>query len=312
MRHASPRAPGGTIAAKRKLPYIAAVRDVRRPLLPLDFAMDTGTSSAAETGKLPPSWRPLNSLQRRIVGVLVEKAKTTPDGYPMTINGIVTGCNQKNNRDPQMTVDAEQIEEALEKLRETGSVTELIGSGRVSKFRHHMYEWLGVDPTEIAVMTELLLRGTQSVGDLRGRAARMAKIAGVEELRPILQGLAAKNLIVFLTPEGRGQIVTHNLWSPDELAKQKTKVAQGAFGDPTPERPSAPSPVPSHAPVAAAPSVAHSTSAAPPRPAAPVGPAATSSGGSAEVAALRAEVAELRAEVARLKREVEDIWSSLK
>lgn len=274
------------------------------------------TPSTPETGKVPPSWRPINSLQRRILGVLVEKAKTTPDGYPMSLNAIVTGCNQKNNRDPQMTVEADQVEDALDKLRETGSVTEIIGGGRVSKYRHHAYEWFGVDANEIAVMTELLLRGTQSVGDLRGRAARMAKIGSVEELRPILQALAAKNLIVFLTPEGRGQIVTHNLYLPEEMAKQKRLVAQGEFGELAPAAAATPAPAPSATPpipAAAAPIAATSASAAaPPRPAPTSTPAAASSGSSSEVAALRAEVAELRGEVARLKKDLEDLWSSLK
>ena len=86
------------------------------------------------------------------------KAKTTPDVYPMTINGIVSGSNQKSNREPVMSLTAEDVEQVLEELRGMGAVTEVQGSGRVAKYRHHAYEWLGVEKTELAVMTELLLR----------------------------------------------------------------------------------------------------------------------------------------------------------
>src|SRR5436309_2682876 len=80
-----------------------------------------------------PAWKPMNSRQRRVLGVLVEKAKTTPDVYPMTVNGIVSGCNQKTNRDPVVTMTAEEVEEVLEQLRQLGAVTEVQGSGRVAK-----------------------------------------------------------------------------------------------------------------------------------------------------------------------------------
>src|SRR5215468_2127764 len=123
-----------------------------------------------------PKWRPLDARQRRVLGVLIEKAKTTPAGYPMSVNAIVTGCNQKSNRDPLMTLDDFGVEKALDELRNMGAVSEVDWVGRVSKWKHQAYEWLGVSKPEIAVMTELLLRGAQAVGELRGRAARMEPI----------------------------------------------------------------------------------------------------------------------------------------
>ena len=170
-------------------------------------------------------WRPLDRTQRRVFGVLIEKAKTTPDSYPMSLNAIVTGSNQKSNRSPQMNLDTDDVEATLDELREMGAVAEIQGGGRVSKYRHFAYDWLGVDKTEIAVMGELLLRGEQTIGELRGRAARMQPIADLAELRPVLASLIEKNLVVSLTPEGRGQIVTHNLYEPDELARVKQRVA---------------------------------------------------------------------------------------
>ena len=90
-------------------------------------------------GSLPeqpqPKWRPLNSRQRRVVGVLIEKAKTTPDAYPLTMNALVAGCNQKSNRSPQMNLNADDVEQAVEQLREMGAIVEIQGSGRVPKYR---------------------------------------------------------------------------------------------------------------------------------------------------------------------------------
>src|ERR1700676_3813314 len=134
----------------------------------------TDANASAESPALPPQWKPLSALDRRVIGVLVEKAKTTPEQYPLTLNSLVTGCNQKNNRDPQMNVQVEDVEEAIERLRAFGALVEVQGSGRVPKYRHMMYDWLGVNKVELGVMTELLLRGAQTEGELRGRAARMA------------------------------------------------------------------------------------------------------------------------------------------
>jgi hypothetical protein len=180
------------------------------------MSLDPSPSAAEPTR---PAWQPLSAVDRRVVGVLVEKAKTTPAGYPMTLNAICTGCNQKSNRDPEMQLEPDDVQESLDRLRGLAAVTEVQGDGRVPKYRHHMYQWLGVEKVEMAVMTELLLRGAQTIGELRGRAARMEPIADAGALRPILASLVAKGLIVALTPEGRGQIVTHALYTPRELER---------------------------------------------------------------------------------------------
>jgi uncharacterized protein YceH (UPF0502 family) len=158
-----------------------------------------------------------------------------------------------------------------------------------------MYEWLGVDKAEAAVMTELLLRGSQTVGELRGRAARMEPIADLAALQPLLQSLIQKGLVISLTPQGRGQIVTHALYLPEEMEKVRSQSvhAGSAQADESADQPSSPSAIRSSAVAAVA--------ATP----APDGRA------DAHVKQLRAEVDELKAEVARLKREVQDLWSSL-
>lgn len=181
----------------------------------------------APTTPAEKKWRPLDRIERRVAGVLVEKAKTTPDSYPLSLNALVNGCNQKSNRSPQMQLDEDAVLEALDRLRGMGAISEIQGDGRVSKFRHLLYEWLGVDKIELAVMAELLLRGAQTLGELRGRAARMEPIADISTLRPIVDGLVQKGLVVYLTPPGRGCVVTHAVQPPESLAKQRAEHADG-------------------------------------------------------------------------------------
>ena len=159
---------------------------------------------AQDLERTEPRWRPIGRIERRVAGVLVEKAKTTPEAYPLSLNALVNGSNQKNNRDPQMQLEEADVSEALDNLKGMGAVAEIQGSGRVAKFRHLLYEWLGVDKVELAVMAELLLRGEQTIGELRGRAARMEPIADLPALQPILKSLIDKKLVLELTGGGRG------------------------------------------------------------------------------------------------------------
>ncbi|OYV85411.1 MAG: hypothetical protein B7Z73_13645, partial [Planctomycetia bacterium 21-64-5] len=176
------------------------------------------------TNKPAPRWQPLAAVDRRVLGVLAEKAKTTPDVYPMSVNAICTGANQKNNRHPLTNLQPDDVEASLERLRAVGAVAEVQGGGRVLKYRHYLYDWLGVDKVELAVMTELLLRGAQTVGELRGRAARMEPIADLAALKPLLDSLKAKGLVIALSPEGRGQVVSHALYQPQEMEKVRREV----------------------------------------------------------------------------------------
>ena len=179
--------------------------------------------------------------------MLVEKAKTTPEQYPLSLNAICAGANQKNNRDPVTELTTDQIEESLERLRQLGAVTEIQGSGRVARYRHQAYAWLGVEKVELAVLAELLLRGPQTVGQLRGRAVRMEPIVDLASLQPHLDALRSKGLAVLLTPEGRGCIVTHALYPPAELDAVRRKFAEGgsvALDDVVPAGQSASQPPP--------------------------------------------------------------------
>jgi uncharacterized protein YceH (UPF0502 family) len=191
--------------------------------------MDATPSPAPPTER---RWGPLDPIQRRVLGVLIEKAKTTPAGYPMSVNAIVAGCNQKNNREPITAYDDFDVEKALSEMQTLGLVKEIDWVGRVPKYKHLAYEWLGVKPVELAVLGELLLRGTQSVGDLRGRAARMEPIADLPALKPIVDGLVERGLMIELTPPGRGQLVTHGLYPAQELGELRAREGRPGRTEP--------------------------------------------------------------------------------
>jgi uncharacterized protein YceH (UPF0502 family) len=173
--------------------------------------------------------RPLDANERRVLGVLIEKGKTTPEQYPLSLNAVVTGCNQKSNRDPVMHLDEESASRALTSLRQCGAVAEVFGSGKIPRYRHLAYEWLGVGKEELAIMGELLLRGEQSEGDLRGRASRMDPIPDLEALRTHLDALASRGLVVWLSPPGRGRMLTHGLLPEEKLEKVRSQVGMSAL-----------------------------------------------------------------------------------
>jgi uncharacterized protein YceH (UPF0502 family) len=229
------------------------------------------------------SWTHLSPRERRVLGVLIEKQKTTPDVYPLTVNALIAGCNQKSNRDPVTNYDEEDVEEALHSLRSKGAVSQYEGTGRVVRWKHNMYDWLDLrnKPVEMAVIAELLLRGSQTEGDLRARASRMDPIPDLSALQVVLEDLVKRCLVVYLSPPGqrRGVVVTHGLYPAEELERVKAAHARliAAADD---------------APVA-------------------VAPAGGSGKVGAEVEALRAEVEALRGEVRALAAEVRDLKSAL-
>ncbi len=233
------------------------------------------------------AWTPLTPRERRVVGVLAEKAKTTPEYYPLTVAATVTGSNQKSNRDPVVDYDADDVEETLHALRKKGAAVMIEGGGRVPRWKHALYDWLKVNKVELAVVAELLLRGPQTEGDLRARAGRMEPLPDLATLQTHLEALAGRDLVVYLSPPGqkRGVVVTHNLYPPDELAKVRQAFADAAPLDDEP----APRSVSRRSESAAA--------------AAPVW--------REEVAALRAEVQELQAKVRTLADELHALRTEL-
>lgn len=222
--------------------------------------------------------RPLDAAERRVLGTLIEKGKTTPDQYPLSLNALVNGCNQKSNRDPVTSLDEEQVTRALSSLRQCGAVAEVYGSGKIPRYRHLAYEWLGAAKEELAILGELLLRGAQTEGDLRGRASRMDPIPDLDVLREHLDRLAERGLVVWLSPPGRGRMLTHGLLPPETLAKVRAGLGVTSANQPTPE-PDTTSP--------ARPDTASSSAVAPEF--------------EQRLAALETEVAALRARIAALE-----------
>ena len=140
-----------------------------------------------------PEVRELTSRQRRVLGVLLEKAFTTPEYYPLTLKAVTTGCNQKSNRSPTVNYDEDVVEDVLDQLKQMGLVGVLHpDSGRSLRYRHYMRKRYEFSEAQLAILTELLLRGRQSVGELRGRASRMVAIESLNELRVELSGLIEK------------------------------------------------------------------------------------------------------------------------
>ncbi len=163
-------------------------------------------------------WTVLSIYERRVLGVLVEKQKTT-DTYPLTLNAVVTGSNQKSNRDPLLDLSDEQVEEALTEVQKKGLVMRVV-SGRVDKWKHLLYEAWKVSSVELAVLAELLLRGPQTEGELRARASRMDDIADLDALRQVLTPLKERKLVVYLDTEGRrGTRLSHGFHDPQELER---------------------------------------------------------------------------------------------
>ena len=127
----------------------------------------------------------LNDIEVRVLGCLIEKELATPEYYPLTLNALTNACNQKSNRDPVMALEEADVVRALDALRFKQLVLISAEGGRVAKYRHILAERLRLSPAELAVLAELLLRGPQTVGELRTRAERMhpfPDLAGVEEV----------------------------------------------------------------------------------------------------------------------------------
>jgi uncharacterized protein YceH (UPF0502 family) len=189
----------------------------------LEVSQSNQSAVSAPPTDVPHAWKPLSAKQRRVLGTLMEKSKTTPDADPMSFTGLAPGCNQKSNREPITNYTSEQVETIVDVLRALGAVTIVQGSGRVTKVRHYAYNWLGLNKVEAAVMTELLLRGDQTIGELRNRASRMEPIADLAQMQQILDDLKSRELVLELTPPGRGQLISHNLypeWERDQLLEK--------------------------------------------------------------------------------------------
>jgi uncharacterized protein YceH (UPF0502 family) len=226
----------------------------------------------------------LTPMEARVIGCLIEKQITTPDQYPLSLNALVTACNQKSTRDPMMDVDEATVQRTVDALAKKHFVMERSGFGsRVPKYQHRFcnteYGTLKFTPQELAIVCELLLRGAQTPGELRPRAGRMAQFSDTEQVEDVLEGLRTREdgpFVVRLArlPGRRDSQYAHLFSGPVAAGAEHAEVATGADA---------------HAPGG----VTHATSAA-----------AASSGTPSRIDRLEAEVRQLREELDSLKKQL--------
>ena len=214
----------------------------------------------------------LTEAEVRVVGSLVEKQVTTPDYYPLTLNALVNACSQISNRDPVVKYDERSVEDAIDSLRTKNLVYIFYGAeSRVPKYKHMMREVYTLSPQEFAVMCVLMLRGPQTVGEIRGRTGRLYEFAELREVEETLDGLARRDEPLVLK-------------LPRQTGRKDARYTHLLSGTPEFEEPG------------------EETSAH--------APARTSSSARAadgeRVARLEAEVEALRGEVAELRRQLEE------
>jgi len=163
----------------------------------------------------------LSKGQRRVLGTLLEKAFTTPEVYPLTVKALTAGCNQKSNRHPMTEYSEDDVLEILDELRQLGLVAVIhTETGRTERYRHYVRKRFTWSEPQLAVMTELLLRGRQTVGDLRARASRMVPIENLDDLRAALRGLMDQKFVQATGAlERRGVEVDHHFYQPGENKK---------------------------------------------------------------------------------------------
>ncbi len=134
---------------------------------------------------------PLDAVAVRVLGALIEKAYTTPDNYPLSLNALTTACNQSSNRDPVMALEEGVVAAAVKDLEQRGLVREVYRSeSRVKRYRHALPDTLHLHDAEMAALGVLMLRGPQTVGEIRGRTSRMHEFPDLASVEVTLQALA--------------------------------------------------------------------------------------------------------------------------
>jgi uncharacterized protein YceH (UPF0502 family) len=159
----------------------------------------------------------LDPVEARVFGVLVEKALTTPEQYPLTLNALTNGANQKSNRHPVLSLDEVQVEAAVQRLEKKYMARTVFPmNSRVEKYVHNGKDALGLDAGPLSIVAELLLRGPQSPGELRTHASRMVPIESLEQLSAVLAALIDRGLVRRLPPAPGSRAERYvQLLSPD-------------------------------------------------------------------------------------------------
>jgi uncharacterized protein YceH (UPF0502 family) len=167
----------------------------------------------------------LHPVEVRVLGCLLEKDITTPEYYPLTLNALVNACNQKSSREPVVQYDDSTVEQGLALLQSRGLVTRVSGAGhRVEKFGHRLGEKLNLGRRELALLCVLMLRGPQTVGELRGRTERMHDFVDLDEVTHVLRSLAAREPEPLVREGWRGRWI-HLLGEPEMQEAAETPAA---------------------------------------------------------------------------------------
>ena len=213
----------------------------------------------------------LSVHEARVLGVLVEKQRTVPDTYPLTLNALVAGCNQKSSREPVLTLSETDVQEALDGLKHRSLAIETSG-GRVMRYAHNAERLLSLPSQSVALLAVLLLRGPQTAGELRINTERMHRFADISAVEAFLNELAEREA---------GALVAELPRTPGTRETRWMQLLSEAAPAPAAQAPQAPQ---------AATNVAHDQGV-------------DVAGLAHEVALLRDDLAALRAEVEALKRE---------
>lgn len=154
----------------------------------------------------------LSLLETRVLGVLVEKQRTVPDTYPLSLNALLAGCNQKTSRDPVIEASEADVAATLDRLRGLSLVMESSG-GRVSRYAHNVDKVLGLPSQSVALLTVLMLRGPQTAGELRLNCERLHKFADISTVEAFLQELAERSSGALVMELPRQAGARENRWA---------------------------------------------------------------------------------------------------
>lgn len=185
----------------------------------------------------------LTFIETRVIGCLIEKAVTTPEQYPLSLNSLTTACNQKSNREPVTELDESEIQDALDSLAGKNLVSEQRFGGRVPKYQHRFgtseFAEVRFNEREIAIISLLFLRGPQTPGELRTRSARLAKFDDVSAVEKVLEHLASHNAGPFVVRLEREPGKREHRWAhlfSGEVTVAASSSTNGVDGAPLTER----------------------------------------------------------------------------
>src|SRR5579862_7518237 len=174
----------------------------------------------------------LHPTEVRVLGALLEKDQTTPEYYPLTLNALVNACNQKSSREPIVNYNEETVTEALASLQHRGLALRISGAGhRVEKYGHRLGEKLNLGRREVPLLCVLMLRGPQTVGELRGRTERMHDFADLEEVESVLHSLTEREPEPFVTSLPRGRWAHLLGGTPDASAHERAEEVASVSAD---------------------------------------------------------------------------------